>query len=302
MRTLLSLFAALLTACTSRDGPPPGFDGARAFGYLKAQVGFGPRIPGQAGHEHMGDWLDSLLRARADTLVVQAWTHTTADGAKLPLRNFLARFRPAATQRILFLAHWDTRPRADRDPVDSTKPVPGANDGASGAAVLLGLADALKATPPTVGVDLLFVDGEDYGDFDKAKEDVLIGSRYYAANLPPGGRPLYAVLLDMVADRELQIKEEGQSLLAAPDIVDLVWRTARDIGYAQYFIPSPGPTLTDDHVELHKVGIRAIDVVDFDYGPNHTWWHTAQDTIDKVSQRSLQIVGDVMLALIRRAP
>jgi hypothetical protein len=294
---------ALLAAASCRPATPPReFDGQTAFGYLETQVGFGPRIPGTAGHERMAGWLDSLLRTRADTLLVQSWVHTTGKGVRLPLRNFLARFNPAASERILFLAHWDTRPRADRDPTDSTRPVPGANDGASGVAVLLGMADALKARPPRVGVDLLFVDGEDYGNFETEKDDVLIGSRYYARHLAPGPRPLYAVLVDMVGDRDLTIKQEGQSLLAAPEVVDLVWSEARKLGYAQYFLPTPGPTLTDDHVELIKVGIRAIDVVDFEYGgPDNRYWHTREDTLDKVSAASLQVVGDVMMALVRRA-
>ncbi|HXG45051.1 MAG TPA: M28 family peptidase [Gemmatimonadales bacterium] len=300
---LLCALLALLAATSCRPATPPReFDGQAAFRYLETQVRFGPRIPGTAGHERMADWLDSLLRSRADTLLVQAWVHTTGKGVRLPLRNLLARFNPGAGERILFLAHWDTRPRADRDPTDSTRPVPGANDGASGVAVLLGMADALKAKPPRVGVDLLFVDGEDYGNFETEKEDVLIGSRYYARHLPPGPRPLYAVLVDMVGDRDLTIKQEGQSLLAAPEVVDLVWSEARKLGYAQYFVPTPGPTLTDDHVELIKVGIRAIDVVDFEYGgPDNRYWHTRADSLDKVSAASLQVVGDVMMALVRRA-
>jgi glutaminyl-peptide cyclotransferase len=166
--------------------------------------------------------------------------------------------------------------------------------------VLLGMADALKAAPPGVGVDLLFVDGEDYGDFGTEPNDVFIGSRHYARNLPPGPKPVYAVLFDLVADKDLLLKKEGNSLLAAPDVVDLVWRTANRLGYGSVFVNKPGPTLTDDHVELQKVGIKAIDVVDFDYGPGNAWWHTPEDTLGRVSQQSLQVVGDVGMALIRR--
>lgn len=251
----------------------------------------------------MAAWLDSLLSERADTVVAQAWTHVTATGDSLPMRNFLARFNSDASERILFLAHWDTRPRADSPSSrDSSAPVPGANDGGSGVAVLLGVADVLDSVPPAVGVDLLFVDGEDYGDFDaKPPADVLIGSRYYAAHQPPGPKPLYAVLFDLVADRDLQFYHEGHSLVGAPEVVNLVWDTAEDLGYEEHFIASPKHTLTDDHVELQKAGIRAIDVADFDYGPNNSYHHTTDDTIDKVSAESLQIVGDVAMALVRRA-
>jgi glutaminyl-peptide cyclotransferase len=288
---------SILSACTEKARSPQEFSGPGAFGYIQRQVGFGPRIPGSEAHRRMGDWLDSLLRQRADTVIVQSWPHATARGDTLPLRNFIARFNPSAEKRILLLAHWDSRPTADGPRSrDSTQPVQGANDGASGVAVLLGVADALKRSPPAAGVDLLFVDGEDYGDFAKDSADVLIGSRYYAAHQLPGPRPLYAVLFDLVADKDLQIYQEGNSLVGAPEVVELVWDTAKDLGYGGYFIASPRHTLIDDHIQLQKAGIRAIDVVDFDYPA----WHTPDDTIDKVSAASLQIVGDVAVALVRR--
>ena len=298
--SVLSVFSAisvLLFAACRKARPPQEFDGPAAFGYIQTQVGFGPRIPGSEAHRRMGDWLDSLLRQRADTVIVQSWAHVTAQGDTLPLRNFIARFNPSAEKRLLLLAHWDSRPKADGPRSrDSTKPVQGANDGASGVAVLLGLADVLKRSPPAAGVDLLFVDGEDYGDFTKDSADVLIGSRYYGAHQLPGPRPLYAVLFDLVADKDLQIYQEGNSLVGAPEVVELVWDTAKDLGYGSYFIASPRHTLIDDHIQLQKAGIRAIDVVDFDYPA----WHTPDDTIDKVSSASLQVVGDVAVALVRR--
>jgi hypothetical protein len=295
--SIISVLSALSVSCKEKPRPPREFEGATALGYIQTQVGFGPRIPGTEAHRRMGGWLDSLLRQRADTVVVQSWPHVTARGDTLPLRNFIARFNPSAEKRLLLLAHWDSRPVADSPRSrDSTKPVQGANDGGSGVAVLLGLADVLKRSPPTAGVDLLFVDGEDYGDFTKDSADVLIGSRYYAAHQLPGARPLYAVLFDLVADKDLQIYQEGNSLVGAPEVVELVWDTAKDLGYASYFIPSPRHTLIDDHIQLQKAGIRAIDVVDFDYPA----WHTPDDTIDKVSAASLQVVGDVAVALVRR--
>jgi peptidase M28-like protein len=296
--SVLSLFAVLsVLSCRERPKPPREFDGTAAFGYIETQVAFGPRVPGTPAHKSMGDWLDSLLRQRADTVVVQSWTHVTTAKTRLPLRNFVARFNPGAEKRLLLLAHWDSRPVSD-SPIsrDSSHAVLGANDGGSGVALLLGLADVLKRAPPAIGVDLLFVDGEDYGDFTKTPNDVLIGSRYYGAHQLPDGPPLYAVLFDLVADKDLQIYQEGNSLVGAPEVVELVWDTAKELGYGGYFIASPRHTLIDDHLELQKAGIRAIDVVDFDYPP----WHTQYDTIDKVSAASLQVVGDVAVQLIRR--
>ena len=288
-----ALAAVVVLACEAA-GPTRQFDGEAALRAVETQVAFGPRIPGTPGHAAEAAWLDSLLVPLADTLIVQRWTHVTAAGDSLPLVNFVARFNPGATERLLFLAHWDTRPLADGPASgDTTAAVPGANDGASGVAVLLGVAQALRQQPPTIGVDLLFVDGEDYGVFDD-KADVLIGSRYYAANLPPGPLPLYAVLFDMVGDRDLQIYQEGNSLTGAPEVVDLVWSVARKAGHGNVFIPAPRHTITDDHISLQAKGIRAIDVVDFDY-PS---WHTPEDTPDKVSAQSLQAVGSVALALV----
>lgn len=296
-RALSGLTLAL--ACTAHGGSGRAreFDGARAFTYLTQQMRFGPRIPGTPGHERAGDWMLQHLRATADTVVVQAFTHVTRRGDKLHLRNFLARFRPGAGDRVLFLAHWDTRPHADQSPNlgQQRLPVPGANDGASGVAVLLGVADALKAKAPALGVDLLLVDGEDYGNFATDSNDVLIGSRYFAAHQPAGYPPLFAVLFDMVGKTDPRFYYEGNSQAFAPEVVDRVWRTAADLGYGRIFIPGVRHTLVDDHVALQHAGIHAIDVVDFDY----PYWHTPDDTIDKVSAQSLQIVGDVALALVR---
>ena len=299
---LQNLLFLLLVACQARAGDGSAssaseFNGRTSFTYIEKQMSFGPRIPNKPDHEQTGDWLLAELRARADTVIVQEIRHVTRKGDTLRLRNFFARFRPQVSERVLFLAHWDTRPMADHSENlgQQRLPVPGANDGASGVAVLLGVADALKARPPANGVDLLFVDGEDYGDFADSN-DVLIGSRWFAAHQPAGYQPLFAVLFDMVADKDLQIFQEGQSVAFAPEVVQRVWRVAAERGHERQFVPSVRHTLTDDHVSLQKAGIHAIDVVDFDY----PYWHTTEDTIDKVSAESLQIVGDVAVALVRQ--
>lgn len=298
LRVACLALAAGCPASAGRGKPVREFDGERALAYVARQLEFGPRIPNTPGHRRTGDWLEAELRGRADTVIVQAFRHVTRRGDTLQLRNFLARFRPPpeAAERVLLLAHWDSRPRADQSANLGAQrlPVPGANDGASGVAVLLGVADALQARPPAVGVDLLLVDGEDYGDFSDSS-DVLIGSRYFAAHQPAGYPPLYAVLFDLVGDRELQIYYEGNSASVAPEVVQRVWRTADELGYGRHFVPQVRHTLIDDHVPLQRAGIHAIDVVDFDY----PYWHTTDDTIDKVSAASLKVVGDVAIALVR---
>ncbi len=295
MRLLLA--TSLLAACQASPPPHvPEFQGEAARQYVARQLEFGPRIPGTAGHAAMARWLETELQARADEVVVQRWTHISAAGDSLPMVNLVARFRPELADRILYLAHWDTRPRADAGgSPDPEAPVPGANDGGSGVAILLGVADALKAAPPGVGVDLLFVDGEDYGDFG-TDTDVLIGSRYYAANQLPGPRPRFAVLFDMVGHANPTFPKEGYSVIAAPSVVDHVWGVARDLGHEGVFVPRVGIEITDDHIPLQRAGIPAIDIIDINYPA----WHTPGDTLDQISAATLQLVGDVAMAVIRR--
>ena len=273
------------------------FDGEAALAYVRAQVAFGPRVPGSASAKRAGDWLVERMRERADTVIVQTWTHRTRDGMQLPMRNIFAQIRPAVTERVLYIAHWDTRPISDHeyDRELRDRPGDGANDGASGVAMLLALADALKHTPPAVGVDILFVDGEDWGTFSP-DVDVVIGSTYFAANLPVAGyRPSYGVVWDMIGDRDLRVLHERHSLRGAPEIVERVWSKAAALGYANHFVSAPGYQVMDDHVPLLQLGWRVIDVIDLDY----QYHHTTADTIDKVSAESLRIVGDVALALVR---
>ena len=304
-----------LAACSSGEpgssgGPGPGadsvrlreaagFDGAASRRYLDSALAFGTRVPGSPGHKAAGDWIAASMRARGATVIEQTWTHRTKDGKQLAMRNVIAQWNPSATQRVLYVTHWDTRPKAEKaPPADTLKPIIGANDGTSGIALFLSIGDALKAAPPTVGVDLVFVDGEDYGEFGPPEVDVFIGSQYFAANLPsPGYKPMFAVVWDMIGDRSLQIFQESISLDVAPAVVARVWRTAEELGYANYFIPRPKYPVRDDHVALQAVGIQAIDVIDLDY-PYH---HTLEDTADKVSVESLETVGTVAMALIRNA-
>ena len=287
--------------CGAARGRATNFDGARAFTYHQAQVAFGPRVPNTTAHRGAGDFILAQLRQSADSVEVQAWNHITTKHDTLHLRNFIAHFKPQLKERVLFLTHWDSRPHADNsaDLADQQKPVLGANDGASSTALLLGVADALKQIPPSIGVDLLFVDGEDYGDFEAAPPDVLIGSKFFAKSLTPDKRPLYAVLFDMIGDKDLTIYQEANSAHYAPEIVERVWNKAKDLGYGNVFRPTIGYSLTDDHQSLLDIGVHTIDVVDFDYGEGNRYWHSLNDTIDKVSAQSLQIVGDVAVSLVR---
>ncbi|MDP9204773.1 MAG: M28 family peptidase [Gemmatimonadota bacterium] len=286
-------------AATSPGATSTGFSGSAAYNYAKAQVDFGPRVPGTVAAKQAGDWIIRQMRARADTVIVQSFTHTTASGKKLQLRNILARFRPELPDRVLYLTHWDSRPVSESATTEAEKkmPVPGANDGASGVGMFVALADVLKKTKPSVGVDLLFTDGEDYGQFGPPEVDVLIGSRYFAAHPPSlGYKPLFGVLWDMIGDKDLRIPYEMNSFQQAPEVVSRVWQTAADMGYGDVFVQESGGLVTDDHLPLLNSGMSVIDVIDLDYPPHHT----PQDTMDKISAKSLATVGDVATALVTR--
>ena len=300
--------ATALAACSSKPDVPPAppvvtteFDGEAALKYVGEHVAFGPRVPGTEGHRKSGDWIVAQMKARGAMVIEQRWTHTAKDGRRLPLRNILARFNPEMKERVLYLTHWDTRPTADNeaDPALQLTPIAGANDGGSGVGLFVALADALQKQPSRYGVDLLFVDGEDYGDFGRPV-DVLLGSLYFAKNLPdPGYQPLFGVLFDMIGDADLRIAVEDNSAQRAPAVVERVWSKAEAMGRGNVFVRRSAGPITDDHIPLLDVGLKVINVIDLDYGPGNSFHHTLQDTMDKLSAQSLKIVGDVALALLR---
>ncbi len=283
------------------EGPTPGrpvFDGAVAMELVRTQVAFGPRVPGTDGHEAQLRWMLSRLDSLAPVVQADTFTHVTSVSSDtLTLVNVLARFAPEASRRILLLAHWDTRPTSDEEADEARQllPVPGANDGASGVAVLLTLAELLAAAPPPLGVDILLVDGEDFGP---SVDDMLLGARRYAATVQDADRPLYGVLLDMVGDADASFPVEGISAQAANIVVQKVWRAAERLGYRSQFPSSVGRDLTDDHVPLIQAGIPTANVIDFSYGPGNAYWHTQADTPDKLSAETLGMVGEVVTELV----
>ncbi len=304
MRTRIGFTAFVVLGACADSGQPlgatpgrPSFEGASAYELVRAQVAFGPRVPGSEGHARQLAWMLARLDTLAPELQADSFRHVTTAGDTLDLVNVLARFAPEKERRILLLAHWDTRPTSDQaaDPELRGVPVPGANDGASGTAVLLELAGLLSAQPPPVGVDLLLVDGEDYGP---GVEDMLLGARRYAASLPETGRPVYGLLLDMVGDADPSFPVEALSAQYANVVVRKVWRAAERLGFRDYFPTGVGRELVDDHVPLIEAGLPTANLIDFTYGPANAYWHTPEDTPERVSASTLGMVGEVVAELV----
>jgi len=272
----------------------PSFDGKTAFELIAAQLKFGPRNPGSPGHAACLLWLQKQLKAHADQMVSEPFELEDPYGPKtLKLTNLRASFYPERTRRIALAAHWDTRPRADQQPGGAVdKPIPGANDGGSGVAVLLAMVRILKEHPlSTIGVDLLFFDGEDYGK-EGDTQYYLLGSKQYAA-AHPRYRPRALILLDMVAGKNLSIPMERNGLQRAQQLSFLVFSKAASLGLSA-FVSVPGQAILDDHIPFLLNGVESIDLIDLDYRQ----WHTLQDDLPACSAASLQQVGDLLVALL----
>lgn len=310
-RSLTILLAALLLpACDSNKDPGlpppalpgverPSFDGATAHDLIRRQVAFGPRVPGMEGHARQLAWMDSLLGILADTVERQSFTYVTSQGHELALTNLLAGFRPEADHRILLLAHWDTRPWSDEasSPQDRDIPVPGANDGGSGTAVLLHLAQLMAGQAPPIGVDLLLTDGEDYGP---GVQDMLLGAKHFAANLPDPIPWSYGLLLDLVGDLDPHFPMEAYSVEYAPALTQRIWRIARELGYGDFFPARVGLRVMDDHIPMNEAGLATVNLIDFEFGPGNRLWHTPQDIPENTSPLTLEMVGEVVTELVYR--
>ena len=285
------LVALHLTGCARSEAP--AFNADSAFVFLHEQCDIGPRYPGSPGHDRVRRYLIEKLAAFGAIVSQQPFDAVPAGNDTLHLVNIIAKYRPAAPNRILLGAHYDTRPRADRDPhpENRAKPIIGANDGASGVAVLLEIARLLGTWKPPVGVDLVFFDGEDYGE-EGHIEDYLLGSRRFAGGLG-GYRPTAVIVVDMVGERDSRIPLEGFSSAASAALCARIYGIAETLG-VENFVRSQGPTIIDDHLPFIQAGLAAIVLIDFDY----PYWHTLSDTPDKCAGASLAAVGSVLVRFI----
>lgn len=268
---------------TQPEPVPTFFNGNRAYADVETQVAFGPRIPDSEGHAQVQAWmLDELVKAgwQVEVQESEAMGH--------PIQNIVAK-RGDEDPQIILGAHYDTRMFADNDPdpANHYQPVPGANDGASGVAVLLELARALPED--TVPVWLVFFDAEDNGRIDTW--DWILGSTEFVKNNPV--QPEAVVIVDMIGDADLNIYKERNS---NAELTDDIWSVAKSLGYRSKFIPNYNHSMIDDHTPFLRAGIPAVVIIDFDY----PYWHTLQDTPDKVSPVSLQAVGGTLQIWVMR--
>lgn len=310
LRVALAAFIALPVAgCTGKAE----FNGSTAMQILNRQVAFGPRVPGTQAHDECRDYLVAELKKNADTVQVQHFTwkrtlnpeeyrrqlrlpmdYPVPGPTTYPMDNIVAvvNGKDGKPPSLLLCAHWDTRPTADQEQVvdNRLKPIPGANDGASGVAILLELARVFKQDRPVKGVIIALFDGEDLGP---GSNDMYLGAKHFAAH-PVPVKPVEGILLDMVGDRDLNIYKEGVSVDANRALTDKIFATAAGLGFDKLFIPQVKYSIEDDHVALIQKGIPTVDIIDFDY----PYWHTLADTPDKCSAESLNTVGRTVAKVV----
>ncbi|MCS7152342.1 MAG: M28 family peptidase [Bacteroidia bacterium] len=301
----------LIVACRSSSPPPlpsspppvsipadrPAFSADSAYAHIVQQLKFGMRIPGTPAHKKTGDWLVATLQRYGARVHQQVGTYKGT-----PIRNIIASFGPEGGKRILLSAHWDSRPYADRESQNAQAPVPGANDGASGVAVLLELARLMAQKPLPYPVDIIFWDAEDLGR-EGVEDSYCLGSQYWLTAPQPYPPRAYAwgIHLDMVGGRNATFFQEGYSRKHAPFLVERLWAVADQLGYKRYFPPLPAEPIVDDPFYLsERGGIPMVNIIQRDptgagFFPE---WHTTRDDLSVIDKATLQAVGEVLVAFL----
>ncbi|MEI7897283.1 MAG: M28 family peptidase [bacterium] len=288
----------------------PDFNADSAYESCRIQLAFGPRVPNTTAHDKCAAYLIGKMKSFTDHVTVQKGQLYAYNNTSLKFQNIIASWKPETNNRILLCAHWDSRPYADHDPDKNNwrKPVDAANDGASGVGVLIEVARQLSMANPSIGIDLILFDAEDYGppqDQTTANSDQYWGQgAQYWANNPHKTDYFakYGILLDMVGAKNATFLMEGISMQYAADIVKAVWATGSRIGYSSYFLSEKGGFITDDHVPINTIrNIPTIDLIHLDKNSEtgfYPYWHTTGDTFDKLDKTTLKVVGQTLLTVI----
>ncbi len=285
----------------------PDFNEDSAYLYTQIQVDFGPRTPESKSHAKAADWFQKQLKAFGANVKLQLGSGKTFDGKQYGIKNIIASYNDSSADRLLLCAHWDSRPFADKDSINQNKAIDGANDGASGAAVLLEIARQLNTNRPNIGIDIILFDLEDYGrgevkGFPGEGDSWCLGSKYWAQNKhKPAYNARFGILLDMVGGINPSFPKEGYSLYYANSVVEKVWGAAKNLGYGAIFKESTSSTITDDHYYVNEIaGIPCIDILNYDeqlrdFNAHH---HKHSDTMKNIDKKTLGIVGRVLLDVI----
>lgn len=277
----------------------PEVNADSVFSFVQKQVDFGPRTPNSEAHEKCADWLVAKLKGYNFEVKAQKGVQLAYDGEKLKFTNIIGRFNPEVKKRILLTAHWDTRPWADQDHRNIGDPIDGANDAGSGVAVILEIARLLNLQKPTVGVDVVLFDIEDYG---KANGTFCYGSQYWMHRTElTTNTPVFGINLDMVGDPNATFLYEGFSAEYARPVLDKVWKIAEKMGHQNYFVSTLDGQITDDHLYVNRAGIPCIDIIHRSVTTGFAdSWHTHDDNISNISKNTLKSVSDVVLQTIYR--
>lgn len=290
----------------------PTFNADSAYYFVEKQVKFGPRIPNTAAHVKCGDYLVATLKKYGCEVIEQKFKPVTYDGKVLNARNIIGSINPEATKRILLASHWDTRPFSDEDSTARTKTFDSANDGPSGVGVIFEILRTIQASgqKPTVGIDVVFFDVEDWGPPDSYKGAVndanggwLMGSEYWSRNLhKPNYSAYFGILLDMVGGKGATFTKDEISRQYAPAVVNNVWTIASQLGYSHYFLNQDFGNITDDHVPVNvNAKINMIDICDLRPNSGSTfgdYHHTQKDNMSIIDKGTLKAVGQTLLQVL----
>jgi hypothetical protein len=287
----------------------PDFNADSAYQYIKEQVDFGPRFPNNEAHGKCAIYLKNKLANFGLDASIQLGKATTFNKKEITIKNIIGEYKPELERRILLFAHWDTRPFADQDTKDMTKPILGANDGGSGVGVLLEVARQLTIQNPEIGVDIIFFDAEDYGEpssgmsMQSNPDSWCLGSQFWSRTPhKPNYKAEFGILLDMVGSADAYFTHEAISMTYAPDIVRKVWSKAAQLGHGNHFVNQQvGFQVTDDHKYVNEIAkIPSIDIIHYDRntGSFHHSWHTHDDNMDVIHKNTLKAVGETLLGVI----
>ena len=289
--------------------PPFRFNADSAFLFIENQLAFGPRVPNSIGHKKCAQWIVRKLKSYGAKVTEQKADLMAYDGKVLKSVNIIASFNPKAKKRLFLCAHWDTRPIADQDNTNQDLPIPGANDGGSGVAILLEIARQLQKDSVEYGVDLIFFDAEDYGaprSHPKAgtSDTWCLGSQYWSKHPHRAGyNPKYGILIDMVGAKGATFAMEGNSMNYAGSIMKRTWQIAHQLGHSQYFIYDKVAPIIDDHLFINQMAnFPCIDIVHYDPMAKNSfgdYWHTHDDNIEVIDKQTLDAVGQTLMGVIK---